>query len=230
MAGAAALVEWQFPVENRSTLETIAPALYPNVSELNANDPIENLTRLTNHAKWVASTYEAGRGDGPAPFLLNFSDALPQVIETLIKGGVRVFSFSSSMRDVQWEALEYYQYGIDKEKAGSPIGSKENPFAVEGQPAPGARQYFMAHPKAWNEKLGSTSTACLPASRRSCTKRMAPRNTDVSKKKFFTLDTILVNTGQKPQPKKTWWGGVQPVKNAIKLPAAVASCGRATAH
>jgi len=112
------IVEWQFPVSEVTEIQThplqktlsvdqnFSKALYPNLSEANERDSSHALQRLTKHAKNVYNSFVSGRSDFAKPFLINFSDATPSTIERLIEAGVRVFSFSSVIRDLEWQALE----------------------------------------------------------------------------------------------------------------------------
>ena len=114
------IVEWQFPTSESqwSTLQTharqqlfretvgLGSAFFPNLSEANVDIATPQLEKYIQHANNVYNSYVAGRSDFPRPFLLNFSDATPNAIQSLINAGVRIFSFSSVTRDFEWTALE----------------------------------------------------------------------------------------------------------------------------
>lgn len=99
----AALVEWQFPLDDLgagapiSPLQarlpaahpTLAPAFAPNASELSASDPPGLQARLQRHAAEVAEAY-ASDPSAPPALHLQVSAAL----EAAYPAGLRVVSFS----------------------------------------------------------------------------------------------------------------------------------------
>lgn len=103
----AALVEWQFPLDDLgagapiSPLQarlpaahpTLAPAFAPNASELSASDPPGLQARLQRHAAEVAEAY-ASDPSAPPALHLQVSAALPAALEAAYPAGLRVVSFS----------------------------------------------------------------------------------------------------------------------------------------
>ena len=112
------IVEWQFPTSEAAQLQThllqkelgekenIKNAIYPNLSEVNEGSSPYEIEKFAQHAINVYKSFVAGRSHFSKPFLINISDYTPYIIKKLINEGVRIFSFSSVIRDFEWEALE----------------------------------------------------------------------------------------------------------------------------
>lgn len=108
-AASVALIEWQFPTSPSLSVHplqqrvaedaSLAPALYPNLSEANATESEWGLSRLVEHAERVHHAFVAGRDGIDPPFLLNISTRTPDAVRAVVAHGARVVSSSAGSTD-----------------------------------------------------------------------------------------------------------------------------------